>query len=830
MITLTRSGSYFFINGDLSPELVESIQNVTSYYVQNYERTDKFQNGLWDGKENLLRRAKNGNYYFPFGLIDNVKSALSIWGVQCQVRDERVGKFTEEIKGGDTLLRPYQIKALNKLRLNCYNSSGVIALPTAAGKTFCALHWAKHLNLPFMVLVHRVELLRQWRDEIQKFFGYSPIVIGAGEDSDGDAHATVAMIQTLSKRTEKYDTGLLVIDECFTYDTIIKTDKGNLKIGDIVESKIACNVLTHTGEYKPILNRFKKPFCGMLVRCVYDYGFFECTENHKILTNRGWVEAINLSCRDYIYYNDDLQMQDMREGIRESICSWWSCKCDALASRIVVQKYISKIILGWNVKRRKNCSYDEDSSVSAFVASQNRIVSIPETTDIGEFDGGYVNKLPKFSQQCPEMHNSAFFKAIPIRRLEIFSTKRSLWKSPKARDKWGVWNNELCIYNSISSMLKRGIRYCKSGWENRVHGGMVISNYRSYSNNNVVFGRRIDESRRVWRKYKNIIGENYKIGGGYIKELVIGGMGYLFNSKSSKERIYRWDIYQRTCKKVFGYFKEFKFYSSHDAIQNSVYDIEVADNHTYTANGIIVHNCHTCPAKTFYDVSMRINARYRLGLSATPTRSDGAEMKIFAACGTIADVVSVEDLVRDGYLARPVFRLERIPPVRVPYSASWAKVYKQGITTNMDRNERIATIAEEYLSNGRQLYIHVNHIDHGKCITGMITGAVFVSGSSKKDEREDIIKRFKDGEIICLVSTLLREGVSIDGISCLILGSAGKSFTSVIQTIGRALRVDPVFGDAVIVDFLDCGHRILESHVQDRISAYRETYGELFQY
>ena len=453
MLELNRYGSYFFINGEMSTDLISSIDNVTSYYESGYERTIKFQSGEWDGKTRLLRRAKNGNYYFPFGLIDNVKSALSIWGMQCQVRDERVGKFTEEIKGGDTLLRPYQIRALNKLRLNCYNSSGVIALPTAAGKTVCALHWAKHLNLPFMVLVHRVELLRQWRDEIQKFFGYSPVVIGAGEDSDGDARATVAMIQTLSKRTEKYDTGLLIGDEI-----------------------------------------------------------------------------------------------------------------------------------------------------------------------------------------------------------------------------------------------------------------------------------------------------------------------------------------------------------------------------------------HTVAAKTFYEVSMRINARYRLGLSATPTRSDGAEMKIFAACGTIADVVSVEDLVRDGYLARPVFRLERIPPVRVPHSASWAAVYKQGITTNMDRNERIATIAGEYLSKGRQVYVHVNHIDHGRCLTGMIPGAVFVCGSTKKDERERIIADFKAGEIRCLVSTLLREGVSIDGISCLIYAASQKSEISLIQTIGRALRVDPAFGDAIIIDFLDCGHRILESHVQDRISAYRETYGSLFQY
>lgn len=457
MISLTRSGSYFFINGELSPDIVEFLHNVTSYYVQNYEKTDAFQSGKWDGKERLLRRAKNGSYYFPFGLIDNVRDALSIWGVYFQVKDENAEKGVDEIRDADEL-RPYQVKALNQLISKCYNSSGVLALPTGAGKTRCALYWAKLLNKPFIVLVHRIELLRQWKEEIEKYFGYSPSIIGAGEDRKGDYRAIVAMIQTLSAR--------------------IKKDK-------------------------------------------------------------------------------DLRM---RTGL------------------------------------------------------------------------------------------------------------------------------------------------------------------------------------------------------------------------------------------------------------------------------LIIDECHTCPAKTFYDVSMHIDAQNRLGLSATPTRSDGAELKIFAACGKVAAFVSVEDLVSGGYLAAPVFRMEQLPPVKVPYSASWSTVYKQGITLNMDRNARIAEIAEEYLKVGRQVYIHVNQIDHGKCLTGMINGSVFVCGSTKKKEREDIIKRFKDGEIRCLVSTLLKEGVSIDGISCLIYASGGKSEVALIQTIGRALRVDEEFGDAIVVDFLDRGHRILETHVQDRISAYRDNYGSLFQY
>jgi len=455
MLTLNRSNSYFFINGEISPDIVESLDRVLSYYVQNYEKTDAFQSGKWDGKERLFRRAKNGSYYFPFGLIDNVIQVLSIWDIPFEVKEPRENARIEEMNDPDGFsLREYQREAIYKLVNNCYNSSGVIALPTAAGKTRCALWWAKKLNLPFIVVVHRKELMYQWRDAILDagFTDYG--LIGDGINDTFKHFVTIGMVQILNNMDLKgVETGLLIIDEC-----------------------------------------------------------------------------------------------------------------------------------------------------------------------------------------------------------------------------------------------------------------------------------------------------------------------------------------------------------------------------------------HTIPSKTAYSVCMKIKADYRLGLSATPTRSDGAEMKIFACCGTIAASISVEQLVEGGYLAAPIFRMENLSPVRLKYNESWQQVYKQGIVLNFERNDRISQIAEEYLSKGRQVYIHVNQIDHGKCLTGMIDGAVFVCGSTKKKERANIIERFKSGEIRCLVSTLLKEGVSIDGISCLIYAAGGKSEVATIQTIGRALRMDKEFGDAIIVDFIERGHRILENHVQERINAYRETYGDLFQY
>lgn len=99
--------------------------------------------------------------------------------------------------------------------------------------------------------------------------------------------------------------------KCFSYDMKITTDKGRLKIGDIVENNIDCNVLsynhnTNTFEYKHIKNKFKNEINQNFIELeIQDENNkihkIKCTPSHKIYTeNRGYVEAKNLTQNDLI--------------------------------------------------------------------------------------------------------------------------------------------------------------------------------------------------------------------------------------------------------------------------------------------------------------------------------------------------------------------------------------------------------------------------------------------------------------------------------------------------------------------------------------------------
>jgi superfamily II DNA or RNA helicase len=248
---------------------------------------------------------------------------------------------------------------------------------------------------------------------------------------------------------------------------------------------------------------------------------------------------------------------------------------------------------------------------------------------------------------------------------------------------------------------------------------------------------------------------------------------------------------------------------------------------------VIADECHIVSAQTVYDVCMHSNARFRLGLSATPYREDGADMRIWAVCGGVVANITVPDLVDMGYLARPEFRFFRLKPIKNPTKRDWATVYKEGIVSNFERNSAIVSSAIELSRSGRQVYVHVARIDHGTYLKNQIANhvdnVVFLDGSEKRKLRTEIIENFKNGNIRVLVSTLLKEGVDLPLLDSLIYAAGYKSSIMAVQTIGRALRKTGDKENAIIVDFIDSGQRMLAYHSDERFRAYNDTYGKYCQ-
>lgn len=108
--------------------------------------------------------------------------------------------------------------------------------------------------------------------------------------------------------------GMIAADEihkCFDYNTHITTNKGDLKIGDVVTKQLNVDILSYNEEtkqveYKPIKNWFENPIVKPLMELEImltngEHKVIKCTDDHKFFTNnRGWVEAKDLTDEDDI--------------------------------------------------------------------------------------------------------------------------------------------------------------------------------------------------------------------------------------------------------------------------------------------------------------------------------------------------------------------------------------------------------------------------------------------------------------------------------------------------------------------------------------------------
>lgn len=87
---------------------------------------------------------------------------------------------------------------------------------------------------------------------------------------------------------------------CFPYDEQVWTNKGKLKIGDIVENKLDVKIYSYNHDKKHIelqtIEAYVKNNGDDIVRVTMKNGeSFECTKNHRVWTiNRGYVEAKDL--------------------------------------------------------------------------------------------------------------------------------------------------------------------------------------------------------------------------------------------------------------------------------------------------------------------------------------------------------------------------------------------------------------------------------------------------------------------------------------------------------------------------------------------------------
>jgi DNA excision repair protein ERCC-3 len=167
--------------------------------------------------------------------------------------------------------------------------------------------------------------------------------------------------------------------------------------------------------------------------------------------------------------------------------------------------------------------------------------------------------------------------------------------------------------------------------------------------------------------------------------------------------------------------------------------------------GLIIYDeVHLLPAPVFR-VTAQIQARRRLGLTATLVREDGREADVFSLIGPKKYDVPWRELETKGWIAEATcaeIRVAMPEPLRMEYAvAEWRNKYRIA-SENPAKDDVVACLLDRY-SDSRVLIIgqYLKQLRHLRKRFNF----PLITGQTANSEREDLYDKFRKGEVRSLI-------------------------------------------------------------------------------
>jgi len=216
-LTATLANLIYLEKSELPQSLMNRLVRLAAFQNPEFYRAQALRMSVWD-KPRIIGCAENypRHVALPRGCLEAVGDLLRTNGIRLELRDQR--------QTGD----PIQVDFLGQLRADqeaaiadiVRHDTGVLCAPTGFGKTVTAAAIIARRGVNALVLVHRTELLRQWRERLEAFLGVGKDVVGVigGGRRIPTGRIDIAVTQSLSRHLEVdslvENYGHVIVDEC----------------------------------------------------------------------------------------------------------------------------------------------------------------------------------------------------------------------------------------------------------------------------------------------------------------------------------------------------------------------------------------------------------------------------------------------------------------------------------------------------------------------------------------------------------------------------------------------------------------------------------------
>ena len=238
-LTVTLANMLYFEKAHLPQALANRLIRLAAFQNPEFYKAQAMRLSVWD-EPRVIGCAENFPHQIglPRGCLDTARELLRENGIRCELRDERFGGQSLGARFAGTL-RPDQETAVAAMLTH---DTGILCAPTAFGKTVAAAAMIARRGVNTLVLVHRSELLKQWRERLQAFLGAEQGLIGTigGGKSKLSGRIDIAVMQSLhrqgqtSELVENY--GQIIVDECHhvsavSFEAILKRTRAKYVLG-----------------------------------------------------------------------------------------------------------------------------------------------------------------------------------------------------------------------------------------------------------------------------------------------------------------------------------------------------------------------------------------------------------------------------------------------------------------------------------------------------------------------------------------------------------------------------------------------------------------------
>ena len=389
-----------------------------------------------------------------------------------------------------------------------------------------------------------------------------------------------------------------IIDECLTGDTLVQTDTGLMHLADqglLGKQVLSYNEKSAKWEYKKVLrwlDRGVKP--TLIIKT--NQRSIQCTSNHLIRTESGWTQASNIKTGMSILSPVNVDVERNWKSLNSYFKTVEDYKVCCHTGNAILTK---RITVSGNAVQKVTLQQQETSQskyLDSFMAHCWEMLPLPtqtNTVDSQELHGHTdINKRNGWNTKSVDYQNYAPISVLPkMMAMEISqsvaapcvipnSIQYLTWLNPQKSPRTFLWNG---LGKLLLKVWHGGIwmmgRLCSPQKEAQQFT-CLQKDIHCQKINSLNFGCNQSD---IWLN-SNSIKEGIKSITTFAWEQMPVGNGCQSYSNTLSP-LWHTSLERVESVTVVG--------------DESVYDIEVEDNHNFVANGLLVHNCHMLSTAAF---------------------------------------------------------------------------------------------------------------------------------------------------------------------------------------------------------------------------------------